>query len=368
MKPPYKYFAATIEEATSQIHNSLGPDAMIVSTQQIQGKDGRSFFEISAVPGSEADDPAPPQSPQSPPDALNEIKGELVRLQEMMTVMNTPDFSVPHLLAHPVLMPVCSRMIRQGIETGAVGKILENAGLPDGSSRMSPREVIRRVARAIAQMLPVEDPFASGPRQQKVAAVVGTTGVGKTTTLAKIAATLIMRHQKSVGLISIDTYRIGAREQLKNYADILGIPCFQSFTPTDLMTALERLKSRDVVLIDTAGQSQYDMTRLEGLKTMIGKNASIDIHLLLNVGATPSEMNETVRCFSPLSFKTYIFTKLDETRTMGNIINQVLKYPRAVSFLTAGQNVPEDIEMADEKKLSALLLKNMDVTAKKVGE
>jgi flagellar biosynthesis protein FlhF len=365
MKPPYKYFAPTIEEATAQIHGSLGPDAMIVSTQRIQGKGGRLFFEISAVPGNEKGDPAP----GPPPDALNEIKDELVRLQEMMTVMNTPPgLSLPHLLAHPALMPVCSRMIRQGIETGVIGKILEKAGLLDDPLHLTPREAARRVARAIEQMLPVDDPFASDTRQQKIAAVVGTTGVGKTTTIAKMAANLIMGHRKSVGLISIDTYRIGAREQLKNYADILGVPCFQAFTPRDLGLALGRLQSRDVVLIDTAGQSQYDMARLEGLKTMIGKESSIDVHLLLNVGAAPSEMNETVRRFNPLFFKTYIFTKLDETRMMGNIINQVVKYPRPVSFVTAGQNVPEDIEMADEMKLSALMLKNRDETAVTIGE
>jgi flagellar biosynthesis protein FlhF len=364
MKPPYKYFAATIEEATAQIHGSLGPDAMIVSTQRVQGKDGRQFFEISAVPGHDTEGPA--QDP--PPDALNEIKGELVRLQEMMTVMNTPGLSLPHLLAHPALMPVCSRMIRQGIETGVIGSILEKAGLLDGVFQLSPREAARRVARGIEQMLKVDDPFASGTRQQKIAAVVGTTGVGKTTTIAKMAANLIMEHRKSVGLISIDTYRIGAREQLKNYADILGIPCFQAFTPKDLGLALGRLQSKDVVLIDTAGQSQYDMARLEGLKTMLGKESSIDVHLLLSVGAAPPEMNETVLRFSPLSFKTYIFTKLDETRMMGNIINQVVKYPRPVSFVTAGQNVPEDIEKADQKKLSALMLKNRDETAITIGE
>jgi flagellar biosynthesis protein FlhF len=183
-----------------------------------------------------------------------------------------------------------------------------------------------------------------------------------------MAANLIMEHRKRVGLISIDTYRIGAREQLKNYADILGIPCFQAFTPKDLGLALGRLQSKDVVLIDTAGQSQYDMARLEGLKTMLGKESSIDVHLLLSVGAAPPEMNETVLRFSPLSFKTYIFTKLDETRMMGNIINQVVKYPRPVSFVTAGQNVPEDIEKADQKKLSALMLKNRDETAITIGE
>jgi flagellar biosynthesis protein FlhF len=359
MMPPYKYFAATVEEATALIRSSLGPDAMIVSTSRIQGKDGRLFFEISAVPGDGTIEYVDKESP----DALNEIKGELVRLQQMMTVMNAPGLSVPHLMEQPALMPVCSRMIRQGIENEVIKKILEKAGVLDEPSGLTSREAARRVAQAIEQMLPVMDPFSAEGSQQKIAALVGTTGVGKTTTIAKMAATLIMKHQKSVGLISIDTYRIGAREQLKNYADILGIPCFQAFSPKDLLLALRRMQSRDVVLIDTAGQSQYDRSRLEGLKTMIGGNASIDIHLLLNVGAAASEMNETVHRFSPLTFKTYIFTKLDETRMMGNIINQVVKYPKAVSYVTAGQNVPEDIEMADGKKLSALLLKNMDVAA-----
>ncbi len=99
---------------------------------------------------------------------------------------------------------------------------------------------------------------------------------------------------------------------------------FSGVFPKDLLPALRRMQSRDVVLIDTAGQSQYDRIRLEGLKTMIGSNASIDVHLLLNVGTASSEMNETVQRFSPLVFKTYIFTKLDETRMMGNIINQVV--------------------------------------------
>ncbi len=138
---------------------------------------------------------------------------------------------------------------------------------------------------------------------------------------------------------------------------------FSGVFPKDLLPALRRMQSRDVVLIDTAGQSQYDRIRLEGLKTMIGSNASIDVHLLLNVGTASSEMNETVQRFSPLVFKTYIFTKLDETRMMGNIINQVVKYPKAISYVTAGQSVPEDIEMADGKKISALLLENRDAAA-----
>jgi flagellar biosynthesis protein FlhF len=359
MTPPHKYYAASIEEATALIRNSLGSDALIISTDRVKGKDGRTFFEISAVPGNASHE-------QGPSGVLDQIKDELVRLQQMM--VNTSPLSFSHLIKHPGLMPLCSRMVSQGIEESVIKKILENAGVLSGRSDLSTADARNRIIRTLMQMLHVTDPFSNTGDRQQIAAFVGTTGVGKTTTIAKIAATLLMQHKKSVGLVSIDTYRIGAMEQLKNYADILGIPCFQAFTPKDLLLALERLQSRQVVLIDTAGRSQYDMTRLEGLKTMIGKDAAIDIHLLLNVGAAPPEMNETVKSFCPLAFKTYIFTKLDETRMMGNIVNQVVKHGAPISYLTAGQQVPEDIEPADVKKIMTRLLGKKQNNAITIGD
>jgi flagellar biosynthesis protein FlhF len=359
MTLPHKYYAASIEEATALIRNSLGSDAMIISTDRIKGKDGRTFFEISAVSGNVSQE-------NRSPDVFDQIKDELVHLQQMM--VNTSPLSFSYLIKHPVLMPLCSKMVSQGIQESVIKKILENAGLLTAGPELSAGDAKKRIIRTLTQMLHVTDPFACTGDRQKIAAFVGTTGVGKTTTIAKIAATLLMQHKKSVGLVSIDTYRIGAMEQLKNYADILGIPCFQAFTPKDLLLALGRLRSRQVVLIDTAGRSQYDMSRLEGLKTMIGNDTAIDIHLLLNVGAAPSEMNETVKSFSPLAFKTYIFTKLDETRMMGNIVNQVVKHDSPISYLTAGQSVPEDIEPADIKKIMTLLLGKKQNNAKTIGD
>jgi flagellar biosynthesis protein FlhF len=359
MTQPHKYFAASIEEATALIRNSLGADALIISTDRVTGKDGRPFFEISAVSGK-------PSHDNPSPAVFDQIKDELVHLQQMM--VNTSPLSFSYLIKHPVLVPICSRMVSQGIEEAVIKKILENAGLLTGGSELSAGDVKNRIARTLMQMLHVADPFSSTGGRQKIAAFVGTTGVGKTTTIAKIAATLLLAHKKSVGLVSIDTYRIGAMEQLKNYADILGIPCFQAFTPKDLLLALERLRSRQVVLIDTAGRSQYDMSRLEGLRTMIGNDSAIDIHLLLNVGAAPPEMHETVKSFSPLAFKTYIFTKLDETRMMGNIVNQVVKHDAPISYLTAGQRVPEDIEPADIKKIMTRLLGKKQNNPKTIGD
>ncbi|MFK5953266.1 MAG: hypothetical protein QM498_09440 [Desulfobacterium sp.] len=347
----YKYCAATIEEATRLIRNSLGADAMIISTDRLRGRDGKEFFEICAVPGD---------CPQEKPDsrAFGDIKNELVSIKEMMRLMSTSPMAIPlsHLVKNPMLMQLYARMMDQGIEEVWIKEILTQAGVFDNMKPLSAENVKKQVVTALMQTLDVKDPFATQKHPQIIAAFVGTTGVGKTTTIAKIAANLMVQQRKKVGLISIDTYRIGAMEQLKNYADILGVPCFQAFTRSDLLLALGRMRAMDVVLIDTAGRSQYDMPRLEGLKKMIGDHASIDTHLLLSVGMSASEMKTTARSFSGLNFKTYIFTKLDEARMMGNIVNQMATYKIPISYVTAGQNVPEDIERADRKKLVTLLL------------
>lgn len=351
MTQQYKYCAATIEEATTLIRNSLGADAMIISTDRLRGKDGKAFFEICAVPGNDLHE-------KSDQGAFGDIRNELMCIKEMMGLMSTPQMSIPmsDLVKNPMLMQLYAKMVDQGIEEVWIKEILTKAGVFGNKKSLSAENIKKQVITALMQTMDVKDPFALPKQEQIIAAFVGTTGVGKTTTIAKIAANLMVQQGKKVGLISIDTYRIGAMEQLKNYADILGVPCFQAFTRRDLLLALGRMRSREVVLIDTAGRSQYDMPRLEGLKKMIGDHASIDTHLLLSVGMTPSEMKTTARSFSGLNFKTYIFTKLDEARMMGNIVNQVATYKIPISYLTTGQNVPEDIDRADRKKLVTLLL------------
>ncbi len=361
MMQQYKYCAATIEAATALIRNSLGADAMIISTDRLRGRDGKEYFEICAVPGTppyEKPDLGTP--PHEKPDlgTFGDIKNELECIKQMMELISTPQMSIPmsHLVKNPMLMNLYAKMMDQGIEEVWIKEILTKADVFNNTMNLSAEDIKKQVVAALMQIMDVKDPFKSSEQQQIVAAFVGTTGVGKTTTIAKIAANLMVEQGKKVGLISIDTYRIGAMEQLKNYADILGVRCFQAFTRRDLLLALGRMRSKDVVLIDTAGRSQYDMPRLEGLKKMIGDHASIDTHLLLSVGMTPSEMKTTVQSFSALDFKTYIFTKLDEARMMGNIVNQLATYKIPISYVTAGQNVPEDIERADRKKLVSLLL------------
>ena len=161
---------------------------------------------------------------------------------------------------------------------------------------------------------------------------------------------------KSVGLISVDTYRIAAMEQLKTYATILGVPCIQAFKTKDLRYALNQMAGKDVVLIDTAGQSQYDSDRINELQQMLPPELNIDTHLLLSVTTAETEMNATAEKYAGLNYRSYIFTKTDEARNWGAMINQVITRRRPISYITTGQNVPEDIESADPKRIIARLL------------
>lgn len=361
-----KYCAKTIKEATALIKNNLGQDAMIVSTDRFKGEDGKEMFEMSAVSGGAdtAGNYADSQASKKVgtideiSGSLGEVKAELMNIKEALFLLQASDGVVEKLMMSPAGLSFYAKLIRQGVDAYYAKNILERSGAFKNHSHNGAGILKKRAVKELMQVIDVKDPFAAAgtDTNQIIAAFVGTTGVGKTTTIAKLAARLMLKHKKTVGLISIDTYRIGALEQLKTYANILGIPCFQAFKRKDLLYAFGKMESKDVILIDTAGRSQYDVQRIKELKEMIGDDSTISSHLLLSVGTTQSEMIKTAASFAPLKFQTYIFTKLDESEKFGSIINQVMKLKLPVSYITTGQSVPEDIEPADKKTILDLLL------------
>lgn len=347
MAEPRRFRGKSIAHVMEKVRGELGPEAMILSTRKHPTREG--LFEITALPCVQ-------EEPPSGREPLRELKSELMSLREMILLLNHSGGLVERLGTHPGLLSLYAVLIRNGVNADAARTLLEKGdSLGDGSGGSGPA-VKRRVLREIAQTLEVRDPFETSRGGPVLAAFLGTTGVGKTTTVAKLAARLMLKEKKKVGLVSIDGYRIGAMEQLRIYANILGIPCFPAFCQRDLLYALRKLSSRDVVLIDTAGQSHYDRERIEALRELIPAEAPVDGHLLLPVGTSDREMDEAARRFKAFGLKSYIFTKLDECQRRGSILNQLLRFPLPVSYVTTGQNVPEDIERADKGKLLNLIL------------
>jgi flagellar biosynthesis protein FlhF len=189
-----------------------------------------------------------------------------------------------------------------------------------------------------------------------VAIFVGPTGVGKTTTLAKIAANFALNLKKNVGLITADTYRIAAVEQLKTYAEILGIPVSVVYSPTEIKEAINQYSDKDIILIDTAGRSHRNKTQFEELKSLVFASEADEFYLVLSSTTSTRSCKDILDQYNFLKNFKLIFTKLDETSTSGLILNLKFLTNKSLSYVTTGQSVPDDIEVANIDKITKNLL------------
>ena len=201
-------------------------------------------------------------------------------------------------------------------------------------------------------------PFACPPSldEPRVIALVGPTGVGKTTTLAKLAARFSLEMGKKVALVTVDTFRIGAVEQLKTYARIMGLPLEVSLSAEDVAAALEKHRDKDVVLIDTVGRSQRSDDHLKEIKTFLDAVDGIETHLVVAASLDPMIQREVIERFAIFSPMRLVVTKLDESPHRGALVNLPLRTGLGISCVTAGQNVPQDLEFADAGLFARLVV------------
>ncbi|MCP3905451.1 MAG: flagellar biosynthesis protein FlhF [Planctomycetes bacterium] len=215
------------------------------------------------------------------------------------------------------------------------------------------------VRRHLADLVLVADeaiPERSGDGRPLTVALVGPTGVGKTTTLAKLAATFKLRHGRKVGLVTADTYRIAAVDQLRTYADIIGLPLSVALTPEEMGRAVESLADCDVILIDTAGRSQNDENRLEELGAFIEVADPHEVHLVLSSTAGERVLLREAEAFGAVGVDKVVLTKLDEAVSFGMLVDVVRRIGKELSFMTNGQEVPDHIEVVRGDRFAGLVL------------
>jgi flagellar biosynthesis protein FlhF len=186
--------------------------------------------------------------------------------------------------------------------------------------------------------------------------LVGPTGVGKTTTIAKLAGRLALIEKKKVGLITIDTYRIGAVEQLRTYADIMNIPFKVVITTKDMEVAIDSMKTCDVILVDTTGRSSRNAMQLSELRAFVDKANSDKIHLVVSCTTKNKDIEAIVGGYKALNYNSVIITKLDETATFGSILNILNCAEKPLSYVTVGQNVPDDMKKLSSEEITKLIL------------
>jgi flagellar biosynthesis protein FlhF len=221
-----------------------------------------------------------------------------------------------------------------------------------------------RIARLLEAEIPVAGPIRVVPGRRRLAALVGPTGVGKTTTIAKLAAHYRLREKRQVGLITVDTYRVAAVEQLRTYADIIDLPMQVVSTPREMHEAVARMAGLDLILMDTAGRSPKDEVRIQELRAFLSEAGADEVHLVLSSVSAARMLQQTAERFAAVGTTALVLTKLDEAGGLGSVLPLLRSSRLPLSYLTNGQNVPDDIEVAGPRRLARLILRMEEASRK----
>lgn len=376
--------AARLEQAQSGETRRPTPDVPLHETVSVAQGPFKSqtlelLAEISAAqtppPNKEPEAEAPPTieakplktEPASTPQALEREMGELRRM--MGQVLQSARRAEARSggvgaafggAAPEPLLDLYTKLTEAEVDADEAERIVGEVRDELGPDELRDQRIVRETAlRRIERRLPTR---VEAPGERKadgrpsVIALIGPTGVGKTTTVAKLAATYKLRHAKKVGLVTTDTYRIAAVEQLRTYAGIIGLPLKVAMTPADVASAIESLSDCDVVVMDTAGRSQNDAKRLDELKAFLGAAGADQTHLVLSTTVGRRVLERTIERFGALEPDRAILTKLDEAESFGVILEAARLCGLPISYVTTGQEVPDDMEAARPERLARMVL------------
>jgi len=288
----------------------------------------------------------------------NGLEKELQVVRQMVTELVKENRRTHHQGVPEQLFWAYVSLVNQEVAEEVADTVVRQVRSQLKPDQLANEDLVRRVMlKAVEKMIPTAGPISAGrPGRPNVIAFVGPTGVGKTTTIAKLAANFRLRENKSVALITIDTYRIAAVDQLKTYANIINVPLKVVLSPEELRQAIEQMKQYHVILIDTAGRSQNDQLKLQELKSFFDLANVDETHLVLSSTASQRTLQATIHEFAGIGIDKVLFTKLDEAVGVGMLINVIKKLDRSISYITTGQNVPEDIEPGNGRRLARLLV------------
>ncbi len=383
--------------ALAKIKEELGPDAVILSTREVRPSKGvlgvlaRSLVEVTAA--ADVDRPGPPPrghaapgGPGADPSPILALQAEVESLREELALMarrtrepgpeavsrdvrvlvdkvdrllerTTP---VDRMQLGPVLRQLLAHLEAADLEPTLAARIahflqekVDRGTVPPGRELDAFREFVARTLR-------VGGGPAPGRTRGRVVALVGPTGVGKTTTVAKLAARAALQQGGRVGLVTVDTFRIAAVEQLKTYAKIMAVPLRVAEDAGQFRAAVEEFSDRDLVLVDTAGRSPRDEEALAELLALFPADLPVEVHLVLSVTTRSRDLEQILGRYARLGASRLILTKLDETESHGALLGLPLASRLPLSYVTTGQNVPDDIEEATAAGVCAYLLRGLE--------
>lgn len=390
-----KFNAPSIAEAMKQIRTELGEDAVILNSKVVVTKKFFGFvknksYEVvagydqvekkSTFPSIQ-DIPTFPPSPfseeartthknsfidspvEQPMKALqaesNVIPGNLVKeIADLKSIMQSMQRMSTQSQYPDELLPFIDFLKQQELGEELITAISDELFMHYNRNGKEITEVeMQEIAKDFLRKELYDLPISGLSYEKKYINVLGPTGVGKTTTIAKMAARSVLEKKKKIGFITTDTYRIAAIEQLKTYAALLQAPIEIVYNAEDYAAAIKKLAHLDLIFIDTAGRNYKEAKYVEDLKKLIHFDDQVESYLVLALTAKQKDLESIIEQFKNLQIEKFIFTKLDETNSIGTMFNLMIKYNKGLAYYTNGQEVPEDLEQPSSDSLLELFFK-----------
>ncbi|RYI32117.1 flagellar biosynthesis protein FlhF [Bacillus infantis] len=371
-----KFTAPSMPEAMKIIREELGSDAVILNSKMVQTDGFLGFFKKRNIEVIAAIDPEPSQPkevlkekmiepppvkaaeffPKAGGPSSEELAAEIRELKRLMQ-QSSSGGSLRAQSSLPLpLKKVQEELAGQEVEPSIIEELMEKLLVKWYKSDLEPD--FNKINSWLRELLTAKletAQYGGIAFDHKIINFVGPTGVGKTTTLAKIAAECVIKQKKKTAFITTDTYRIAAIDQLKTYADILDVPMEVCYTEEDFKAAVDTFKDFEVILIDTAGRNFRNPKYVQELKSLLEAESS-QTYLVLSLTSKQRDMEETIKQFSVVDINRFIFTKADETSTFGPLLNIIDKTGKGAAYLTTGQNVPDDLVPASPKTIAGAIM------------
>ncbi len=329
-----KYQAGSVREALTQIKDELGDAAMVVSTRDVRrGFLGKGVEVSVAIDADDLPIPKPSSHRASPAQGAG--------------------FSLGDADVERIMGPLRSelRSLRSLLRATSDGRQGEELRREVSAMRHALEGIQTSPEQTVDLLSLIRDTPIAAPSEGRVLVLVGPTGVGKSTTIAKLAAKTVYGDQQSTAIVTLDTYRVGGEEQMRTYANLIGAPLFVVADPRDLPEQIDELGEYDKVYVDTAGRSPRDVPAIRRLRSALQGIADMEVHLTLSLNTPNKVMDDNYRRYSEVGVNRLLFTKLDESLEFDELIRTPARLEVPVSFLTTGQAVPEDLVCATQEGL-----------------
>jgi flagellar biosynthesis protein FlhF len=371
-----KYRASSLKEATQIMKNELGAEALILGTRVVPDENDKrlKLYEITAgydkfEVAQETKEKVAKQNIEKEISFADEMKkmtekvyqqktnqkqkvseayGVSVKADEEKTIQKTVQ------IVDNKMKEIIKTLTEKEIQKSVVLSIMEQ--LKKYKNFLSKDNLENYVQTCLSSLILTKSLDLNVKKQNKVIALVGPTGVGKTTTIAKLALIAKIIHKLDVGLISIDTYRLGAVDQLKSFADVSHTDFLVAYEPGEMPALMKKFAKKDIIFIDTVGRNHKNDAQLKSNLDFLSSVKVDETFLVLSATSSTRNLLDIAKKFKIFNYSAYIFSKIDEAVVHGNIVNLSTKTGSPIAFLTNGQTIPDDIISADKDYVSNLVL------------